>query len=124
MGPHGRRYIDQGFSWVGNVQSVTDGFGRFASLLDANSQVCLPLNIFERIWSKPNGAFSQAMHGMLSSIIRLIDNVGMLYKEIGFFISSWTIVRLVTRLFRRMLGRTEPSSSNALGTFLDSSILI
>lgn len=83
----------QGFQFVNGFHSVTANVGRFAGLLDANSQ---------------------AMHGALSSIVRLIENAGFLYREIGFALSGFTVVRLIQRLVRKILGRK--SSSNALTT--------
>jgi hypothetical protein len=83
---------NQGFQLVNGFHSVTAGFGRFAGLLDANSQ---------------------AMHGALSSIVRLIENAGFLYREIGFALSGFTLVRLIQRLVRKILGR---SSTTATGT--------
>lgn len=85
MGPW--RAIDQGFHWMHDLQSVTDGFGRFASILDSNSQ---------------------AMHGMLSSIVRLIENIGLLYKEIGVFVSGFALIRFLARFFRRLFGKPPP----------------
>jgi hypothetical protein len=81
------RAIDQGFHWMHDLQSVTDGFGRFASILDSNSQ---------------------AMHGMLSSIVRLIENIGLLYKEIGMFVSGFALIRFLSRFFGRIFGRKKP----------------
>lgn len=75
---------------MNGFHSVTANVGRFAGLLDANSQ---------------------AMHGALSSIVRLIENAGFLYREIGFALSGFTVVRLIQRLVRKILGR---KSSNAL----------
>lgn len=74
---------------------MTANFGRFAGLLDANSQ---------------------AMHGALSSIVRLIENAGFLYREIGFALSGFTLVRLVQRLVRRILGRKSAKGANPNAT--------
>lgn len=79
---------NRGFQFVDGIHSVTAGFGRFAGLLDANSQ---------------------AMHGALSSIVRLIENAGFLYREIGLALSGFTLFRLIQRLFLRLLGRTTPA---------------
>lgn len=96
MGPW--RAIDQGFHWMHDLQSVTDGFGRFASILDSNSQ---------------------AMHGMLSSIVRLIENIGLLYKEIGMFVSGFAIIRLLSRFIRRLLGKSSPELPPTSSSKLD-----
>ena len=94
----------QGFQFVNGFHSVTANVGRFAGLLDANSQ---------------------AMHGVLSSIVRLIENAGFLYREIGFALSGFTVVRLIQRLVRRIFGRkanankanTSPGALEAVNEF-------
>ncbi|XP_049848413.1 probable peroxisomal membrane protein PEX13 [Schistocerca gregaria] len=83
---------DKGFQWVNGFHSITAGFGRFAGLLDANSQ---------------------AMHGTLTSIVRLIESADFLYKEIGVLVSSITVFRLIGQLFRKLLGRHAEAAGSA-----------
>lgn len=93
-----RGAINQGFNWVHGLESVTAGFGRFASLLDANSQ---------------------AMHGILSSILRLIDNAGLLFREISFLASGFTLFKFFQRLIARAFGK-RPNNSFDIKEFESS----
>lgn len=103
-GPNGavgmwRGAADQGFQFVNGFHSVTAGFGRFAGLLDANSQ---------------------AMHGVLSSVVRLIENGLFLYREIGFALSGFTLIKLLRRLVLKMFGKSYTPNSNTSPSTLEA----
>jgi hypothetical protein len=64
--------------WMNDFQLVTEGFARFSSLLSDN--------------------FS-AIHSSFSSIAAFVERFTILWREIGYIISGFTLFRFITALF-------------------------
>lgn len=96
LGPPGAKppgWIDNGFRAVDGLHMVTDNFGRFAGLLNANAE---------------------AVGGAFSSVIGLLEMGGHLGREVGGIVSGFVAFRALRRLFLWLFGRADKQSDSAL----------
>eukprot|EP01121_Diplochlamys_sp_Union-15-3_P008752 TRINITY_DN2338_c0_g1_i1.p1 TRINITY_DN2338_c0_g1~~TRINITY_DN2338_c0_g1_i1.p1 ORF type:complete len:405 (+),score=46.75 TRINITY_DN2338_c0_g1_i1:87-1301(+) len=83
--------VRNGMGWLHEVEKVSSGFSKFSWLLESNFQ---------------------ALHGSFTSLIRLIEGIGILIRELGGLASGFTIFKLLKmfiarlrNLFHRLLGK-------------------
>eukprot|EP01095_Lingulamoeba_sp_RSL-Kostka_P017115 TRINITY_DN86_c0_g1_i4.p1 TRINITY_DN86_c0_g1~~TRINITY_DN86_c0_g1_i4.p1 ORF type:complete len:535 (+),score=237.53 TRINITY_DN86_c0_g1_i4:80-1684(+) len=95
--------MNNGYSWIMDMEGVVEGFSHFTRLLDYNFD---------------------AMHGSFSSIVRLFDSMFQLRKEISYGLQAFAIVGIIKRFFHsiyRLVARIFgfniaplPTSTNTL----------